>query len=228
MAYDTSRERTVLYGGSDPSGKLLGDTWEWDWTEWVQVADTGPAHRGNPSMAFDSKRRRTILFGGWELGGQGLQVAFGDTWVWDGTEWTQEQDSGPTGRAGHKLAYDVERDRIVLFGGFVLPARNVNDTWEYDGTRWVNVADTGPAPRSHHGMTYDSARVLLFGGLGKSDTWEWNGTRWKQLQNMGPSSRGSFGMAYDSVRKHTTLFGGQGNNPYLGDTWEWYEHAPAS
>jgi hypothetical protein len=193
----------------------------------VQTADTGPTARLHHAVAFDSKRRRIVLFGG--LSGRN---ALGDTWIWNGSEWTQEQDSGPSGRLSHALAYDTERHRIVLFGGQALinyPDLNaLNDTWEYDGMRWVGVADTGPSPRGGHGMIYDGAKVLLFGGGAFADTWEWDGTRWRQLQNMGPPGRGFFGMAYDSARQHTTLYGGIGGDPFLADTWEWYDHSAAT
>lgn len=203
----------------------MDDTWEWDGSEWVQTADTGPMARYQHAVAFDSNRKRTVLFGG-IVGTQD----FGDTWIWDGAEWTQEQDSGPVTRHGHALAYDVKRQRIVLFGGSETKVRLFDDTWEYDGTHWVDVADTGPSPRLGHGMVYGGVKVILFGGRAAAvhvrDTWEWDGTRWMQLQDMGPSPRRAFGMACDTVRQHVALFGGAGkDSEYLGDTWEWYDHA---
>jgi hypothetical protein len=35
MAYDPARQRIVLYGGFDPSGNDLDDTWEWDGKDWI-------------------------------------------------------------------------------------------------------------------------------------------------------------------------------------------------
>jgi hypothetical protein len=38
------------------------------------------------------------------------------------------------------LAYDKQRDRIVLFGGRKgWPDGDLNDTWEWDGTSWRQV-----------------------------------------------------------------------------------------
>lgn len=63
-------------------------------------------------MAYDSLRGRVVLFGGAITNG-----ALGDTWEWDGTDWTQMATSGPSRRYGHALAYDSRRQRVVLFGG---------------------------------------------------------------------------------------------------------------
>jgi len=37
LAYDSRRERVVLYGGSNGT-QTFGDTWEWDGANWRQVA----------------------------------------------------------------------------------------------------------------------------------------------------------------------------------------------
>jgi hypothetical protein len=73
MAYDSKRQRTVLFAGL--AGNLnLNDTWEWDAKHWTQRQDIGPAARAFGAMAYDSTRQRAVLFGG---AGPGL---FGDTW----------------------------------------------------------------------------------------------------------------------------------------------------
>jgi hypothetical protein len=36
-----------------------------------------------------------------------------------------------------------------------------------------------------------------------------------------PADRGGSALVYDAARQRTVLFGGQGNNVNLGDTWEW-------
>src|SRR5712692_9046349 len=84
-AYDATRGRVVLYGGTALPTGSFGDTWEWDGTDWTQVADTGPDARSGHHLAFDSGRSRVVLFGG--RGGDGALRA--DTWEWDGENWTQ-------------------------------------------------------------------------------------------------------------------------------------------
>ncbi len=43
MAYDSTRQKTLLFGGYYLSD--LGDTWEWDGSAWTQMAATGPSAR---------------------------------------------------------------------------------------------------------------------------------------------------------------------------------------
>ena len=83
MSYDNKRKKVVLFGGS--KGQFLGDTWEWDGKQWMEIKSTGPSARGGvPSMAFDSSRKMVILFGGWdEIGMQS------DIWEWNGKIWKQ-------------------------------------------------------------------------------------------------------------------------------------------
>jgi len=231
LAFDSIRERVVLFGGLAGDGStFFADTWEWDGTEWTQMADTGPSGRQGHAIAFDSKIKRVVLFGGGIVGDSlGRNQPFGDTWSWDGTEWTQEDETGPSARSFHRLAYDAVRDRVVLFGGDS-SSSILGDTWEWDGSRWRQVADTGPS-RAGYGMGFDGSRVLLFGGLGPTgayfgDTWSWDGKHWTQLQDIGPAPRVSAGMVYDNDRSRSVLFRGYGqNNAYLRDTWELYEHS---
>jgi hypothetical protein len=65
----------------------------------------------------------TVLFG-YPGGTSGA----GQTWEWKDNLWTQRQNMGPPRRSGYNLAYDSQRDRVVLFGGFGAGA--LGDTWE--------------------------------------------------------------------------------------------------
>ena len=180
MAYDSSRGRTVLFGGL-ASGDVrsgLNDTWDWDGWNWTQVADTGPPVRGGAAMAYDVQRNQTVLFSG--VGSDGHFK--GDTWGWDGRNWTPLADSGPSRRVNSAMAYDSKRQRIVLFGGehaaSIGPAA---DTWLWDGAAWTQAPVTGPSARYRHAVAYDSIRdrTVLFGGFVEKtgallgDTWEW-------------------------------------------------------
>ena len=44
---------------------------------------------------------------------------------------------------------------------------------------------------------------------------------WKQLDVTSPGGRYGHMMAYDAIRSKTVLFGGQGPNTLMSDTWEW-------
>jgi hypothetical protein len=82
MAFDDDRKCVVLFGGlrTAPAGgavdkPILGDTWEWDGSRWIQRLNMGPTTRCNHSLAYDSSRKRIVLFGG-----KFAASLLGDTW----------------------------------------------------------------------------------------------------------------------------------------------------
>jgi len=184
--------------------------------------DLGPSPRSAHTLAFDSTRNRTVCFGGLSNISD-PSSAFGDTWEWDGQDWTQMADTGPAARAFHAMAYDSERARTVIFGGQVAGGF-LNDTWEWDGTEWTQVADTGPSPRDACGATYDATRqrMVLFGGevlnggmvTQVGETWEFGNGAWTQVATTGPGPIVGAELAYNGT--FTLLF-----NPGDGSTWTW-------
>jgi hypothetical protein len=277
MAYEGGRQRVVLFGGGVSSANF-NDTWEWDGDAWTQLADMGPSARRLFGMTYNESRQQLVLYGGYMVSTQGLQF-YGDTWEWNGGEWTQVADIGPAPRSGCAMTYDTLRHRVVLFGGFsYLPpqSRYFDDTWEWDGTEWTQIGDTGPSERAWLQMVFDSSRecLVLFGGSGLTgwlgdtwewsedagwvkrqdmgpgsilwptmartqehtvlygfqsggtgavQTWEWDGSLWTQRQDMGPSARLAPAHGYDNQRDRVVLFGGETYGPpggVLGDTWE--------
>jgi len=224
LAYDFQRGRTVLFGGaSGMGGPDLSDTWEWDGTNWTQLAPaTAPPARENHALAYDLARGRTVLFGGPSLS---------DTWEWDGTNWSDRSPpvaSSPAFRSNPALAYDSLRARTVLFGGYRGTA--LTDTWEWDGASWfLQTPATIPPVRRYSALAFDArrGRAVLFGGLvapaALADTWEWNGIDWAlRAPANSPPPRYWHALAYDSARGRSILFGGQGVPAgALADTWEW-------
>ena len=220
LAFDTQRGVTVLFGGESPN--VLGDSWEWDGLSWTQVATTGPAPRSEHAMVYDNTRGVTVLFGG--LDPSATVQPYGDSWEWDGTTWSQVASSGPGRRHAHAMAFDAQRNKTVLFGGYggqpLTILGLVPETWEYDGASWADATPaTAPSARRWSAMAYDSQRgvTVLFGGFAPNDTWEWDGSQWGRVATTGPSIRWEHSMAFDSQRGVTVLFGGNGPQ----DTWEW-------
>jgi hypothetical protein len=233
MAWDNVSQRVLLFGGvavsADPvSGgnpAVLGDTWEWDGESWTQVDDSGPAARFAFAIASDTTRNRVVLFGGANSVPGGPQ-ALGDTWEWDGTAWTQQDETGPFARSGHHMTFDNARARTVLFGGVPISGIGQSDTWEWSGTAWVLVSEFGPARRFGAGFCFDGSKSILFGGRDFpsalfGDTWSWDGRFWTQRQDIGPQPRSGHAMAFDATRKRLVLFGGSSTViASLNDTWE--------
>jgi cysteine-rich repeat protein len=129
-------------------------------------------------------------------------------------------------RQWHAAAYDSDRDRLVVFGGY----HNgfLADTWERrelgNGSTWSRVATaSAPSPRQTV-MAYDAKRhvVVLFGGRDYSsydDTWEYDGTTWTHVMSTTrPSARNFHSMVWDAKREKIVLFGGLATT-LVGDTW---------
>ena len=69
----------------------------------------------------------------WDLAGLAANPCFlnlvCDTWEWDGENWTQVDDIGPSARKWLAFAYDSSRNRAVLFGGLSEDGPS-GETWE--------------------------------------------------------------------------------------------------
>jgi hypothetical protein len=141
------------------------------------------------------------------------------------------------------LAYDANREQVVLFGGFDEPdgERLLDATLVYGRTGFGgNICDytwtqrypaNSPSARTMAAMVYDPGRdkVVLYGGLTRwdptlsyaDDTWEWDGQDWRFVTGLSsnPGKRAAHAMAYDSSRRLVVLYGGF----YLsGSTTVWY------
>jgi hypothetical protein len=129
MAYDAARQQVVFFSGSPCVLCTTNDTWVWDGTDWTQkFPTTSPSARYDSAMAYDPAGQQVLLFGG--FGPPWPFSNLGDTWTWDGTNWTQRFLSpSPAGRGIHGMAGDSVRLQVVLFGGGQYFATQFNDTW---------------------------------------------------------------------------------------------------
>lgn len=197
---------------------------------WAQHPTTfAPSARAGHVMAYDAARNRMVLYGGLSSATP-VCCPLADTWEWDGAAWVLKQpNTFPAARMHAGAAYDLQRQRLVVFGGS--DGTNVfSTTWEWDGTDWTQrFPPVSPPARTLAGMTYDVLRgeTVLFGGFDGTnhfaDTWIWNGTTWTQRTvPVQPAPRKQPAMAYDAASGHTVLFGGeQGASVNYSDTWIW-------
>ncbi len=209
-------------------------TLTWDGRAWRRhLPANTPTARTGPALAFDERRGRAVLFGGF-LSGPGGGWAADETWEWDGSDWRHIVPAvRPPGRWDPAMAYDVRRQRVLLFGGTDRFRQALNDLWEWDGSQWTRVTGgVTPPPRSASALAYDRSRgvAVLFGGtdatgLPKADTWEWDSASgsWRSAAPaQAPPARAFHSMAFDEVRGRVLVFGGEAaRNTPLGDTWEW-------
>ncbi|HEY5924301.1 MAG TPA: kelch repeat-containing protein [Kofleriaceae bacterium] len=230
LAYDDGRGRAVLFGGSNraiPSAPFtaFGDTWTWDGSAWTSSTPAiSPTARRLAALAYDRRASRVVLFGGGvEPAPMGAFSVHDDTWLWDGSAWTQAQPATkPPPREGAAMAYDPIRQRVVMYGGLtgstsqLTMAQLLADTWEWDGATWTAVQPlVSPGPLYRGVMTFDPhrQRIVLAGGLRSigfvDEIWEWDGTTWSlrvTVQSAGPRES----IVYDAVDRRILTFGGYG------------------
>ena len=196
-----------------------------DWLQ--QFPATSPSPRTNPAMFYDTQHSQTVLFGG---GINQDPVAFGDTYVWNGTNWTAlSPAASPSARAAAAAGFDPGHGIGLLFGGSDVSGTALNDTWTWNGTTWTQQAPaTVPPARMGATLSNDGEHMILFGGHNSTgdlnDIWSWSGTNWVQLTPAtSPSARAYHAAAYDGALNKMILFGGLDSlhNVDLADTWIW-------
>ncbi len=143
-----------------------GDGSSKTWTEMF------PAHSPSPrqaTVAYDEASRQVMLFGGCTA----QYSYFGDTWTYDGVDWTQQEPASvPPARCDEALSFDPELHAVVMFGGLAGPCEDcgdgrLNDTWLWGGKNWTQVQTPKvPSPSSGTSFGYNPTvnGMLLFGG----------------------------------------------------------------
>jgi hypothetical protein len=178
LAYDLARAVTLLFGGFD-GDRWRNELWQWNGSDWDELCEAAPCDQLLPSVredsvfVYDPARHVTLLFGGFGDG-----ALLGETWIWNGSTWSQRLPPvSPSARHGCAAAYDPSTERIFVFGG-VSADGETNELWAWDGTTWELVTQgSGPAARRDARLAWDTARkrAVLFGGRsgdGAVDFWE--------------------------------------------------------
>jgi len=205
LAYDSGRGRLVLHGGTARAvqgGHVdLGDTWEWDGQRWLRSAPEDPEGDGDPhrrhahAMSYDVRRRRVVLVGGSVSvpGSPGDFTRASDVWEWDGVSWARrwrpEDGDGPEGRLGSALAWEPERERVLLYGGEGAGGAPLDALWAWDGATWTELhpepaSDGGrPAGLEDASMAFHAASggLVLGGSATETGVWLLTGERWAHL-----------------------------------------------
>jgi Galactose oxidase, central domain len=243
IAFDATRQRTVLFGGTTRDDRdntqIIGDTWEWDGTSWLYRAPlNAPSPRYDAAMAWDPIRQRMVLFGGG--GGDGTTFAFGDTWEWDGTNWVKRNPATtPPARLGHAMVWDPVRRRVVMLAGISNLGPYLGDTWEWDGTNWEQRTPATSLPATGtYVAAWDEARqrIVAFHSFYKNftmpqtETWEWDGLNWTLTPSTGvPEHASNSLLAWDG--RHLLLFGDldfSGAQLWLREGTNWVRQSTAA
>jgi hypothetical protein len=189
------------------------------------------------AMAYDPVGKNILMFGGYD----GISY-LNDTWIFDGTDWSQLSPSNaPPVRSAPAISFDRVTGKMILFGGF-----NGNDylgdTWIWDGSArtWTEASPaTRPTPVTLPMMYTDplNGHAGMIGGFDGNFfyniTWQWTGTDWMELHPQTVLwARGASVVANDVAHKKVVIFGGLGDvNPDNTWTWDgvnWKQESPAT
>jgi Galactose oxidase, central domain len=187
MAYDSSANETVLYGGFDPySGTTFyTDTWTYVAGNWTPLSP--PSHPSASTglvLADDPALKGVLAFGGQGAYGSAY---YSETWLFKGGTWNLLSPTvSPSARSQYAMAYDNSTSEMILFGGNDGGSQFLSDTWAFNGTTWTQVhSRLTPPGRAYAGMVYDGSThsVLLLGGENASTgtipgTWSYSGGQW--------------------------------------------------
>jgi hypothetical protein len=177
-------------------------------------------------MAGDKATGEVVLFGGSDYPyGAGAECRLGDTWIWDGSAWTERRPASSPAPRCAPAAYDAARGNLVLWGGSD-GYTDYGDTWIWDGANWIEQHPaTSPPAVCCSKMAYDASTQKIVLVLAYSlDTWTWDGTTWtRQDPARYPFPRdGGFAVARDE--QHVIFFGGETCSEWCfdwKDTWSW-------
>ncbi len=113
---------------------------------------------------------RLLVFGGRSFQGTS-SIYLADTWVYTTVDdsWELLAQDGPLPRSQHAMAYDSERDQVLVFGGYVGSSFTYGDTWLLDvGTGiWRRVQPSvSPSARAGSVLVYDEGAdaFVMFAG----------------------------------------------------------------
>ena len=224
MAYDSSRDEIVLFGGR--GGSTFGDLWIFDLgtNTWSQpgTAGTAPSARYAHGATYDSTNDRFVVFCGRASGElQDVHALDLGTLTWSDISAVGTQ---PGTRAQFAWAGDATGDHVYLFGG-KRSVYQLGDLWELDLTgalaTWaiLSPANSLPAEREDPAACLDAAGVLIAGTgfyLKKhlKDVWDFDTSavspEWVQLAlpDVPPNLSQSQGI-YDPVANRMLVFSGE-------------------
>ena len=155
-------------GNAGVGAAVLGDTWQWTVHGWAPSSATGPAPRWGAALAYDSADLTTVLFSGDTAEPGSAVEATGDTWLWNGSDW-----SAANPRNSPPARFDAVTADDPAVGGVLLATGNsgsavLSDTWLWSGSDWIPAGSGGSIGRTEAAGAYDAARsdLVVFGGAG--------------------------------------------------------------
>ncbi len=246
MVYDPVGKKTILFGGRADAlfgMKYFEDLWAFDAAaqSWESIRNRRrPGPRLSPGMVYDPVNQQLIIFGG-----DSPHDRLGDTWLYSlaDNRWQEVTPSiSPPPRSDMGLVYDEGNQVVILFSGYCLDSTRelCDDTWAFDPktNTWTEMnPESSPPIMYGHTMVYDpiNQKIVLWGGHeatyqdGEQISHQYGNTIWHYdyQQNSwqqvtatnAPPARYWHQAAFDTTNGTFFLFGGNGANRFLDDTW---------
>lgn len=159
--------------------------------------------------------------------------------------WTKlDAQNAPPPRFDHALAFDSDKQQLILFGGRA-GGKIFGDTWIFDAAthQWREIKTPGPSERFGFASVYDpqSKAVYLFGGQKSefyNDTWKFDtqSETWSEIHTQGakPDIRYGHGVTLDTQNNRLIISHGFARDGRHNDTWaldlrthQWTELTPS-
>ena len=183
IAYDTTNDLIVLYGGIDEAG-VDNDIWHYipSTNIWQQIAPTGtPGTRGGHSLVYDPVNKRVVMFGGYRV----FIDAIDELWLYNPSTqtWSNPNPSiKPPPTLFPPLTFDPTSGLVVLYAG-------LDNVWTYDvaaalidpTTPWHNLNILGGPDPANEGFqslfisfdpTTNTFVAINGNGSGLVEVWE--------------------------------------------------------
>jgi hypothetical protein len=233
MTFDSDRKQLVVVCSGLAVFELDVNTLAW---KKFTTQNPTPGTRRFANFVYDPTLKQSVLYGGY-----GIDY-LEDTWLWNGTAWTEVKKNRADARALATMFYDPTRKKLVLYGGIGRPdiedaVIRYKDMWEFDGATngWKKLTITQTPGERFGAQTVTDPRTghtLLLGGIRvdqvtektrrqvfASDLWQWDGNAWTRLaETTTPPGRENAMFGYDPTSNKFVLFGGYAGF-FFNDTW---------
>jgi len=246
MVYDPIGRQSILFGGRADAligMKYFDDLWKFDSAslKWSPIRTANrPGSRLSPGMVYDPINQQIIIFGG-----DSPHDRLADTWVYSlaDNRWQEVTPSdSPPPRSDMGLAYDELNKVVVMFSGYCRESNRdlCEDTWAFDPqtNTWTEMYPSSSPPIMYgQTMLYDpiNHQIILWGGHesifqnGELISHQYGNTIWQyDYQQISwqtlpayrsPPARYWHQAAFDTTNGTMLLFGGNGAQGFLADTW---------
>jgi len=220
MTWQGSNNTVIFTGAACVGSATTEDTYEWDGTNWTNIALTSFAGRYyGEAMTYDPLHQNVVLFGG--ISALNVMLAGTYTYISGSGAWVGVGDEDyPVPRSLFSFVSDPVRNVIYLYGG-LNDATTFFDFWTYQNGQFRPTLDgSQPSDCALPIAAFDTDRqkvVMLCSG---SATWEFDGTTWTEFDTSktAPPSHQWSSLVYDQTLKKIVFFGGY-NSGYLDQTW---------